>query len=387
MEAAATPYHEAPAGSGSDEKVPFLDLGVVHRGLKDDLLEQISKLVDSSAFINGPAVAAFEQAYATYCGLPHCVGVASGIDALRLSLEALDVGPGDEVIVPAMTFFATFEAVSQVGAVPVPVEVSLEDYGMLPAAVTDAIGPKTRAVMPVHLYGQLCDLGGILACAERAKLDVIEDACQAHGAERDGLRPGERSAAAAYSFYPGKNLGAMGDAGAVVTTRNDIAEETLALREHGQRAKYQHYRIGYTARLDTIQALVLAEKLPHLDAWNDDRSRVAANYLEALEGIGDLVLPRIASASRHAWHLFVVLTANPEALGEYLAARGVATGRHYPQLPHESEAYAALGIATGTFPAAERVARSALSLPMFPGMTSAQQERVVDAVREYFARA
>ena len=241
--------------------VPFLDLGHSHEPLKDSLLAEFEQLIDSNAFINGPQVEAFEQAWAAYCGAERCVGVASGLDALRLALIAAGIEQGDEVIVPAHTFVATFEAVTQAGGIPVPVDVSMKDYNLDLSATAAAISPRTRFLMPVHLYGQLCDLHALGRVATGAGVTTIEDACQAHGATRAGIRPGEKTLAAAFSFYPGKNLGAMGDAGALVTNDQWLADRVAALREHGQRAKYRHVLEGYTARLDTIQAIVLLRKL------------------------------------------------------------------------------------------------------------------------------
>jgi dTDP-4-amino-4,6-dideoxygalactose transaminase len=366
--------------------VPFLDLRHSHEPLKESLLAEFGSLIDSNAYTNGPQVASFERAWAAYCRAERCVGVASGLDALRLALIAAGIERGDEVIVPALTFAASFEAVTQAGGVPVPVDVGWTDYNLDVEATAAAISPGTRFVMPVHLYGQLCDLRGLGAIASAAGVRVIEDACQAHGAVRDGLRPGETTLAAAFSFYPGKNLGAMGDAGALVTGDQELANRMLALREHGQRAKYRHHIEGYTARLDTIQAIVLTQKLALLDGWNDQRRSVAAEYQARLEGIGDLNLPSVPEGSEPVWHLYVVRTQSPSTLAEFLAARGIGTGRHYPEPPHLSDAYRQLGYREGQFPVTERIAREALSLPMFPGMTPQQVDAVVEAIGDYFDR-
>jgi dTDP-4-amino-4,6-dideoxygalactose transaminase len=366
--------------------VPFLDLGLVHADLRDDVLTGISSLIETSAFTNGPDVREFESAFAAYCGVEHCVGVASGLDALRLGLQALGLSPGDRVVVPANTFVATAEAVTQAGGVPVLVDVAEHDYNLDVGQVVDAIAEGARGVLPVHLYGQMADMRAINEVAEKANAFILEDACQAHGAERDGIRAGSAGAAGAFSFYPGKNLGAFGDAGALVTDDEDIADEMRALREHGQRSKYHHDAVGWTARLDTIQALVLARKLAHLDGWNAQRRAAADQYFSRLAGIGDLVLPSVADGSEHVWHLFVVRTEDPEALGAYLRERGVATGRHYPQPVHLTTAYAHLGYAEGSFPISELLARSCLSLPIFPGIQEAQVDRVCDLIEDYFAR-
>ena len=367
--------------------MPFLDLGATHAPLKDDLLALFGDLIDSSAFVNGPQVDEFEARWAEYCGVRHCIGVSSGLDALRLALLAAGVGRDAEVIVPAHTFAATFEAVSQTGATVVPVDVRWDDYNIDPDAVARAVTPRTRVVLPVHLYGQLCDMRSLARVADAAGLAVIEDACQAHGATRNGVRAGTAGLAAAFSFYPGKNLGAMGDAGALVTNDADLAEQVRALREHGQRAKYRHEFDGYTARLDTIQAIVLLRKLSALDEWNALRRSVARRYSAALDGVGDLVLPTVAEGSEPVWHLYVVRTKAPEELAAFLADRGIATGRHYPEPPHLSRAYSSLGYGPGSFPVAETLAREGLSLPMYPGMTEDEIEAVVGAISDYFDRA
>lgn len=364
--------------------VPFLDLAGLHAGIKADVLARLEGLIDRSEFGTGAAVHEFEAAFGEFCGAVECVGVASGLDGLRFLLEAAGIGAGDEVIVPAMTFVATFEAVSQVGATPVPVDVSGDDYTLDPAAADAAVGPRTRALAPVHLYGQLADMTRLVPIAERHGLTVVEDACQAHGARRAGVRPGQGTYGAVYSFYPGKNLGAMGDAGAVVTDDPATGSHLRKLREHGQSEKYRHDLIGWTSRLDAFQAAVLAAKLPYLEGWNEERRGVARLYAELLAGVGDLVLPRLAPDSEHVWHLYVVRTADPAALAAHLSARSIATGRHYPVPPHLTDAYAGLGYAPGAFPVAEELGRTALSLPIFPGMTETQVEAVAEAVGDYF---
>jgi dTDP-4-amino-4,6-dideoxygalactose transaminase len=362
--------------------VPFLDLAAMHQDLKHEILADVAAILDANAFTNGPHVARFEEAFAAYCGVEHCVGVASGLDALRLALLAGGLEPGDEVIVPAGTFVATVEAVTQAGGRPVLVDVSESDYCLDVDAVAAAVTPRTRFVLPVHLYGQLADVRRL----SELGLAVVEDACQAHGAERDGVRAGAAGLAAAFSFYPGKNLGAMGDAGALVTGDADLAARVRALREHGQIAKYRHEYEGWTARLDTIQAAVLLRKLPLLDEWNEERREAAGFYLAALEGVGDLVLPRVASGSDPVWHLFVVRTADPEALAAFLRERGIGSGRHYPDPVHLCRSYEWLGYGPGAFPVAERLGRECLSLPIFPGMTQAQLDAVVDAIADFFQR-
>jgi dTDP-4-amino-4,6-dideoxygalactose transaminase len=371
----------------SDVGVPFLDLGPSHALVKDDILSDVGALIDTNAFINGPHVAAFERAWSAYCGTARCVGVASGLDALRLGLIAAGIQRGDEVVVPANTFAASFEAVTQAGGRPVPVDVSTADYNLDFDAAAAAVTTRTRFVMPVHLYGQCCDMRALRHFADRHDVTIIEDACQAHGAIRDGVAAGTVGRAAAFSFYPGKNLGAMGDAGALVTNDKELADQVVALREHGQRAKYRHDLEGFTARLDTVQATVLLHKLRYLDIWNAERRALAAAYSERLSGVGGLVLPAVPSGSNPVWHLYVVRTERPVDLAEFLLERGIGTGRHYPEPPHRSRAYEWLGYGPGSFPVTEAMAAEILSLPIFPGMTIEQLEMVVDAIRDYFARA
>jgi dTDP-4-amino-4,6-dideoxygalactose transaminase len=363
-------------------QIPFVDLSLMSSAVESDVIRDVSELLGSGAFTNGPQVQRFEDEFAAYCGLRHCVGLASGLDALRLALAGLGVGPGDEVLVPAMTFVATFEAVSQVGAVPVPVDVAEADCCMDPFAAEAAVTARTRVILPVHLYGRLADMKALSTVAERAGLVIVEDACQAHGASREGVRAGT-GAAAAFSFYPGKNLGAMGDAGALVTEDTELADVVRALREHGQGKKYEHNRIGWTARLDTIQAAFLLRKLPLLDSWNEQRRVAADLYSEGLEGIGDIVLPDGRDRGQ-VWHLYVIRTGDRDGLATHLAEHGIATGRHYPEPPHLSRAYESLGFASGSFPVAERLSQEVLSLPMFPGIAAGQIEQVIESTRVWF---
>jgi dTDP-4-amino-4,6-dideoxygalactose transaminase len=365
------------------QQIPFLDLTLAHDPLKERLLAEIGELIDTNAFSNGPHVAEFEQAFAAYCASDHCVGLASGLDALRLGLLAAGVEPGDEVVVPAMTFVATAEAVVQAGATPVLADVREDDYCLDPTAAAAAVTPRTRYLMPVHLYGQMADMRALREVAGRESIQIVEDACQAHGAERDGLRAGAAGALAAFSFYPGKNLGAFGDAGALTTGDEPLADRVRALREHGQTRKYHHEYNGFTSRLDTIQALVLLAKLQELDRWNEERRAVAAWYGQALAGIGDLRLPATASGSSPVWHLYVIRTADPEGLAAHLREHGIASGRHYPEPVHAAVPFAALG-KPGQFPVAEAAARECLSLPMFPGMTEGQVESVAGAAASFF---
>jgi dTDP-4-amino-4,6-dideoxygalactose transaminase len=368
----------------SARTVPFFDGAPMMDGLKAEILDELSDLMDSGRFINGPDVAEFEASFAAYCETTACVGAASGLDALRLALIGAGLEPGDEVIVPAQTFIATFEAVTQAGGTPVVVDVTESDYNIDPEAAEAAVTQRTRFLMPVHLYGQMADMRALGLISMRHGLHVLEDACQAHGADREGLRAGAEGYAAGFSFYPAKNLGAMGDAGALVTDDLELADRVRALREHGQTEKYVHAIEGFTARLDAIQALVLLHKLPLLERWNRERRDAARYYAEALEGVGDLKLPPVAPRCTPAWHLFVLRTAAPEQLGTFLRERGIGTGRHYPTPVHLTDAYASLGHRVGDFPVAERLAREGLSLPLFPGITEAQLDAVVEGVRAFF---
>lgn len=288
------------------------------------------------------------------------------------------------MVIPANTFIATLEAVEQAGGVPVLVDVTEKDYNLDVNAVGPAISSRTRFIIPVHLYGQMADMRAVTAIAADHELVIVEDACQAHGATRDGIKAGISSLAGAFSFYPTKNLGAAGDAGALVTSNERLAATVRALREHGETSKYRHERTGYTARLDTLQAIVLLHKLPYLDGWNDDRRHSAAYYNAELDGVGDLRLPPVPDGTEPVWHLYALRTADAAALGAFLAERGVATGRHYPEPPHLSAAYSRLGYGHGSFPVTEALARELLSLPIFPGITDEQGAGVVASVRAFF---
>jgi dTDP-4-amino-4,6-dideoxygalactose transaminase len=365
-------------------RVPLLDLSASHRYLRDDLLAAFEELIDSGAFTNGPDVADFEARFAQYCGVKHCVGLASGLDALRLALAAIEPEPGEEAILPANTFVATAEAVVQAGLVPVLADVSEADYNLDPEAVTDAVTPRTRVVVPVHLYGQMANMVRLLADAERRGLDVVEDACQAHGAQRDGLGAGAGGRAAAFSFYPAKNLGAFGDAGALVTWDERLTARVRALREHGQTTKNRHEAVGYTARLDTLQAVVLLRKLPLLSAWTEERRAIADAYSEALAGVGDLRLPPVPPGSKPVWHLYEIRSRRADELAAFLSERGIETGRHYPTPVHLTPAFAHLGHGLGAFPVSEALALELVSLPIYPGLGDDRLGAVLTAIREFF---
>lgn len=361
--------------------IPFLDLKAPYLELKQEVDEAIARVVSSGWFIGGPEVEAFEADYATYCGATHAVGVANGLDALYLALRAMEVGPGDEVIVPSNTYIATWLAVSQCGAKPVPVEPDPRTYNIDPGRIEAAITPATRVILPVHLYGQPADMDPILAIARKHGLRVLEDGAQAHGALYKNQRLGAHGDAVAWSFYPGKNLGAMGDGGAVTTNDAKLAERLRLLRNYGSRVKYVNEVQGYNSRLDPLQAAILRVKLAHLDAWNARRSAIAAQYQQGLAGCG-LTLPYVPEWSEPAWHLYVVLTPQRDVLQKSLADVGVGTLIHYPIPPHLQGAYADLGLGKGTLPIAERIHNEVMSLPMSPSLLIAQASQVILACRE-----
>ena len=360
--------------------IPFLDLGAAYRELKTEIDAAIHRVLDSGWYILGPEVDAFEAEWAAWCGADHAVGVANGLDALILALRALDIGPGDEVIVPSNTYIATWLAVTAVGARPVPVEPDPATHNIDPARIVAAVTPATRAILPVHLYGQPADLDPILALAREHGLSVIEDAAQAHGARFMGRRIGAHGDVVCWSFYPGKNLGALGDGGAVTTNRADLADRIRVLRNYGSRVKYVNEVQGVNSRLDVIQAAVLRAKLPHLDAWTDRRRALAAAYAEGLRDSG-LILPHVPNWADPAWHLYVVRSADRDVLQKRLAEAGVGTLIHYPIPPYMQEAYADLGLAPDALPLARQLAGEVLSLPMGPQLAMADAARVIDAVR------
>lgn len=360
--------------------IPFLDLKAPHVELREEIAEAIARVVGSGWYILGPEVDAFEAEYAAWCEAAHCIGLANGLDALHLALRAMDVGPGDEVIVPSNTYIATWLAVSQCGAVPVPVEPVDATYNLDPDRIEAAITPRTRVILPVHLYGQPADLEPILAIARKHGLRVLEDGAQAHGARYKGRRVGAHGDAVAWSFYPGKNLGALGDGGAVTTDDPQIADRLRVLRNYGSRAKYVNEVQGWNSRLDPIQAAVLRVKLKHLDDWNARRAAIARQYIEALADSG-LTLPYAPEWAESAWHLFVVRHPQRDALQARLAEAGVGSLIHYPIPPHRQAAYAEAGFAQDAFPLASQMAEEVLSLPMGPQQSEEQTRAVIEAVR------
>ena len=364
--------------------VPFLDLLTPHRALEDRLVKAFRKALREGAFVGGPEVEGFEREFAAFCQAPGCVGVNSGTDALRFAFIALGLRPGDEVVTVAHTFIATTETISQAGGTIRFVDIANDTMTLDPDALEAAIGPDTVGVVPVHLYGQPADLDRIVQVAAKHRLWVVEDAAQAHGARYKGRRVGSIGQLGCFSFYPGKNLGSLGEGGAVTGAERGLLDTVRQLREHGQSQKYVHEREGYNGRLHAIQAAFLRAKLEHLDAWNGNRRRVAQWYRQALADVTDIVLPQEVSYGEHVYHLFVVRTPDRDTLRTHLADRNIGTGLHYPVPLHRQTAYAHLGLPEGTLPVTERTATQCLSLPMFPEMTEGQVGRVAEAIREFF---
>ena len=365
------------------EPVPLTRLDNADPALLEELLEVVADVAGRSAFTLGSEVEAFESDFAAWCGTTHCVGVSSGTDALALTLRALGVGPGDEVIVPANSFIASAEAVSLAGATPRLVDVDPVTHLLTAEIVERALTPATAAVIPVHLYGRTADLDPIVEIASARNLFVVEDACQAHGAYLRDRRVGSIGHAGCFSFYPAKNLGAWGDGGAMVTSDPDLAERVRLLRSHGESPRYHHRVVGVTGRLDALHAAILRVKLRRLDGDNVARRELAALYREALDGAGVGLPARVPEGHDHVYHQYVVTTRRRDALREFLGERGIGTGVHYPIPIHRSGAYAHLGMGPGSLPTAERLADEVCSLPMFPTMTGAEVERVAEAVRAF----
>jgi dTDP-4-amino-4,6-dideoxygalactose transaminase len=364
----------------TDTRIEFVDLHAQYQTIKTDVDAAISKVLHRGDFILGEDVRLFEQEFAAFCQAQHCVSLASGTDALHLALRACGIGPGDEVITCTHTFIATVLAIHQAGAKPVLVDCLPGLYTIDVSQIERVLTPRTKAILPVHLYGQPADMDPIVALARKHNLVVVEDACQAHGAEYKGRRCGTLGDVAAFSFYPGKNLGAYGDGGAVVTNRKDLADQVWLLRNYGQRVKYEHTCKGFNSRLDTVQAAVLRVKLRHLESWNNARRQAAEAYDKLLAG-SRIVIPQVAGYSRPVYHLYVVQTSDRPSLQAALDARNIAHGIHYPVPVHLQPAYADLGLRAGSFPVAESVAGRIISLPMFPELTAAQIERVVSVCR------
>lgn len=367
------------------EHIPFYSLEQQHAPIRSEIHGAIEKVIDSNQLVLGNSLSGFERGYAAFVGVPYCAGVANGVDAIALSLRALGVGSGDEVIVPSNTCIATWMAVSAVDATIIPVEPNLATFNIDANVIQLAITSRTRAIVPVHLYGQCCDMQSIIKVAEQHSLLVVEDCAQAHGSSYNGKTAGSFGNCNATSFYPTKNLGALGDAGAVTTDDHQVFERVVALRNYGSVAKSIHTVIGSNSRMDELQAAILEVKLKYVEQWNQSRAAIAHIYLERLSGLGDLVLPFTSPGSSHVYHQFVVRTSRRDDLAGFLANRGIGTMIHYPIPPHLQQAYASLRYTKGSFPIAEEIAGTCLSLPVWPGMTDEQVELVGDSVRSFWA--
>lgn len=366
--------------------IPFVDLACQRKDLGPSLGRSLRKVVAKGDFILGSETAEFEAEFAAYLGVQHCVGVGTGSDALHLALRALGVGKGHEVIVPAMTFAASAFAVCYAGAKPVFADISLEGCGLDPQAVEDSLTPRTRAILPVHLYGFPAAMDELNAIARRKGLVLVEDACQAHGALYKGKRAGALAEASAFSFFPSKNLGAMGDGGMLATSDDKVASQARLLRNYGQPAKYVHESVGYNSRLDTLQSAVLRLKLAKLDAWNDQRRKAAALYRELLSSC-PVTIPGPLEGTEPVYHVFTVLTERRDELQAFLKEAGIATGLHYDKPLHLQKCFLGLGGRSGDFPVAEKVARQTLSLPIYPGITEGQVRAVACQIRRFFTTA
>jgi dTDP-3-amino-3,4,6-trideoxy-alpha-D-glucose transaminase len=364
-------------------RVPFLELKPTYLELKDEFDAAWHRVMDSGWYLFGDELESFDREYAAYCGAKHCVGVGSGLDALHLALRAWEIGPGDEVIVPSNTFIATWLAVTFAGASPVPIEPDPKTFNLDPGRIAAAITPRTRAIIPVHLYGQPADMDPIIAIAEKHGLKVLEDAAQAQGARYKRRGVGSLGHAAAHSFYPSKNLGAFGDGGAVTTGNAALADKLRALRNYGSTLKYYHERIGTNSRLDELQAAFLRVKLTKLNEWNTRRKTIAHHYLNQLQGLPELVLPFVPADIDPVWHLFVVRHPCRDELQRHLSEAGIGTLIHYPVPPHLSGAYSDLGQCQGAYPIAEEQSRTVLSLPTGPHLNKEAQNHVIAAIRSF----
>lgn len=362
--------------------VPFLDLRPAYGELREELDAAYRRVMESGCYLLGPELERFEADFAQYCGARFCVGVGNGLEALHLILRACEIGHGDEVIVPSHTFIATWLAVSEAGATPVPVEPNPATFNIDAARIERAITPRTKAIMPVHLYGQPADMDSINCIARKHGLRVIEDNAQAHGARYKGKRTGCLSDAAAVSFYPAKNLGAFADAGVVTTNDAALADRVRSLRNYGSPRKYQHDSVGYNSRMDELQAAFLSVKLKRLDEWNARRRAVAGRYLSELRGVDGLALPCVPEWAEPVWHIFAVRHRNRDALQRHLEEAGIGTLIHYPVPPHLAGAYASAGYKSGDLPVAEEIAATELSLPIGPHLDPAAQDSVIHALRQ-----
>ena len=364
--------------------IPFLDVSASYRELKDEIDESYQRVLDSGMYILGKEVENFEHEFSKHCGTKYCIGVGNGLEALHLIIRGYGIGEGDEVIVPANTYIASWLAVTYVGATPVPVEPNLSTHNIDPDRIESAVTSKTKAIMPVHLYGQPADTEPINQIAQKYGLKVIEDCAQAHGATYKGKKVGSLGDAAGFSFYPGKNLGACGDAGAVLTNDPELADQVRMLRNYGSREKYYNEKQGYNSRLDPLQAAFLGVKLNHLDEWNQRRRKIADLYLSSLSGVQGLILPAVPNGINPVWHLFVIRSERRDLLQEFLQKNGVGTLIHYPVPPHLSQAYRQLGLRKGDFPITEKIAETVLSIPIGPHLSINDAGLIVDLLKEFY---
>lgn len=363
-------------------KIPFVSFLPMEKELNDELREAFERVIKASWYIGGKEDEKFESSFAEYCGSRYCVGVGNGLDALMLALKALDIGTGDEVIVPSNTFIATALAVTYVGAKPIFVEPDIRTFNINPERIEDSITEKTKAIMPVHLYGQACDMDSIMGIAKKHNLRVVEDCAQGHGATYKGQKVGTFGDAAGFSFYPGKNLGALGDAGAVVTNNRNLADKIRALGNYGSDYKYHHIYKGSNSRLDELQAAFLSVKLPHLDRMNDERRKIARMYTEGIKN-EKVIKPYVNPDCVAVWHIYGIRCTERDALEKYLIAKGIDTNKHYPMPMHIQECYRDLNIPKGALPIAEEISATELSLPIYYGMTDEEVQYVIDKVNEF----
>jgi len=367
-------------------KVPFLDLKAQYTSIQDEIAVAIQQVLDNTAFASGPFVEKFEKDFASFCKCEFAIGVSSGTEALWMALSGLGIGQGDEVITSPHTFIATVEAISFAGAKPVFVDIDEQTYTINPEQLEDAITPRTKAIIPVHLYGQMADMDRILQIARAHGLFVIEDACQAHGAKYKGWRAGSMGDAGCFSFYPGKNLGAYGEAGAIVMNNSELAEKIRILRDHGQTKKYHHSTIGWNARMDGLQGAVLSVKLKYLPAWNEARRRNAQLYDELLSDVKNVIIPLEADYAKHIYHIYAIRTQNRDAFISTLAEKEIHCGIHYPTPVHLQQAYKSLGYGPGSFFIAEKCAEELVSLPMFPELSKEQIRYVARETKHFLTQ-
>jgi dTDP-4-amino-4,6-dideoxygalactose transaminase len=365
-------------------KIPFLSFQPMQESIREEMINSFTEVYDSAWYVLGKKVEAFEQEYASYNSVSHCIGVSNGLDALVISLKTLHIGVGDEVIVPSNTFIASVLAVTYVGATPVFVEPDEKTYNINPVSIDRAITSKTKAIIAVHLYGQACDMTAISRIAEKHRLFIIEDNAQAHGASFNNKITGSWGHINATSFYPGKNLGALGDAGAITTNDQALADKARVFRNYGSQKKYYNQEAGFNMRLDELQAAFLSVKLKHIDKWTRQRQEIAEWYRQLLMGTGDIILPFIHSESTHVYHLFVITTHKRDELMKFLSEGNIQTQIHYPVPPHLQDCYKYLGFSKGDFPIAEKLAETCLSLPLYPGMSRPEVEFVADNIKRFF---